>query len=63
LGGRTIRVELQDLEVHVGVGHDDVELFFEGEEVGGHAFEEMFATAEEHHLIRLFLLQFVSIAP
>jgi hypothetical protein len=54
--GHTIRVELQDLQVHVCVCDDDVKLFFERKEVGGHAFEVVFATAEKHHLIWLFLL-------
>jgi hypothetical protein len=56
LSGRTVWIELQDLKIHVGVCDDDVKLFFEGEEVGGHAFEMVFAAAEEHHLIRLFLV-------
>jgi hypothetical protein len=54
--GRTVGIELQDLQVHVCVCDDDVQLFFEGEEVGGHTFKVMFAAAEEHHLIGLFLL-------
>jgi hypothetical protein len=54
--GRTVRVKLEDLEIHVRVCDNDVELFFKGEEVGCHAFEVVFAAAEEHHLIRLFLV-------
>lgn len=45
--GRTVRIELQDLEIHVSVCDDDVELFFEGEEFGGYAFEVVFGAAEE----------------
>jgi hypothetical protein len=53
---RTVRIELEDLQVHIGVCDDDVQLFFEGEEISGHTFEVVFAPAEDHHLVRLFLL-------
>lgn len=54
----TVRIELQDLQVHVGIGDDHVELLFEGEELGAHYFELVFAPAEEHHLVWLFLISF-----
>jgi hypothetical protein len=47
---------LEDLEIHVCVCDDEMELFFKREEVGCHAFEVVFAAAKEHHLIRLFLV-------
>jgi hypothetical protein len=48
------------LEVHVGVCDDDVELFFKGEKIGRHAFEVVLAAAEEHHLVRLFLIELLA---
>ena len=53
---RTFRIELHDLEVHIGVCDYDVQLLFEGKEIGGHAFEVVFATAEEQHFVGFFLL-------
>lgn len=52
---RTLGVVLQDLQVHVCVGDDDVELLVERQELGRDAFEPVFASAKQHHLVRLFL--------
>ena len=46
---------MQDLQAHICVCNNDVELFVEGHELGRHALEIMFAAAEEHHLVWLFL--------
>lgn len=52
---RTFGIELQDLQVHVCVCDDDVQGLLEGHEFGCHAFEMVFAAAEECHFVRLFL--------
>ena len=57
--GHTVWVELQNLQVHVCVCDDEAERFLVGEEVACEDFEVVFAAAEEHHLIGLFLV-FVS---
>ena len=54
-GRRTLRVVLQDLQVHVCVRDDDVELLVMGEEFSRDAFELVFAAAEEHHFVWFFL--------
>lgn len=55
LGRRTLGVVLQDLQVHVCVGDDDVELLVVGEEFGCDDLELVFAAAEEHHFVWFFL--------
>jgi hypothetical protein len=55
-GALTLGVELKDLQVHVGVCDDDVQLLIEGQKVGCNALKMMFASAEEHHLVWFFLL-------
>lgn len=53
----TLGVELEDLQVHVGVCHDDMQLLVEGQEVGCDTLEVVFAAAEEHHFVWFFLLK------
>lgn len=36
---RTVRIELEDLQVHVCVCDDKMKLLFKGEEVDGYGFE------------------------
>lgn len=55
LGVRTLRVELKDVDVAVCVCDHDIELFFVGEEFGGHDFHLRARLAEEDHLVGLFL--------
>jgi hypothetical protein len=55
LGRRTLGVVLQDLQVHVCVCDDDVELLVVGEELGCDDLELVFAAAEEHHFVWFFL--------
>jgi hypothetical protein len=59
-GALTLRVELENLQVHVGVCDDDVQLLIEGQKVGCDALEMMFASAKEHHLVWFFLLQLLA---
>ena len=54
-GGRTVGVELVDVDVAVGVCEGEVELFFRGEEGGGDYFDGVGGFAEEAELVGLFL--------
>jgi hypothetical protein len=56
-GRRTFGVELHDLQVHIGVCSDQMELLVEGKEVSGEGFEMVFAAAEEVHVVWLFLVK------
>lgn len=55
-GSCTFWVVLQDLQVHVCVCNDDVELFVVRQEFCGDAFELVLAAPEEHHLVWFFLV-------
>jgi hypothetical protein len=54
---------LQDLQVHVCVGDDDVELLIVGEELGRDTLELMLAAAEEHHFVWFFLFTVLVFGP
>ncbi len=53
--GRTLGVELQDVDVGVDGGDGEVELFVGGEEGGGEDFDGVRGFAEEAELVGFFL--------
>lgn len=52
---RTLRIVLENLEVHVCVCNDDVQLFVKWKELGCDTFELVLASAKKHHFVRFFL--------
>ena len=51
----TVGIELQYLQVHVGVSDYDVQLLLKRKKIGGHDLDEVAAPAEKHHFVGLFL--------
>lgn len=54
--GRTVGIELEDVEVAVGVCYDEVELFSIGQEIGCDYFDWVGGFAEESKLVRWVFL-------